>query len=45
MVDLRVATGYVGVKERSDEVGCLRGGMKKIYELRVCFHFLLDFVV
>ena len=45
LVDLRVATGRVGVKVRSDEIGCLRGGMKKIYELRVCFHFLLDFGV
>ena len=40
----RVATGRGGVKEWSDEIGCLRGGMKKkIYELRVCFHFLPDF--
>lgn len=45
MVDQCVGTGRVGVKERSDEIGCLRGGMKKIYELRVCFHFLPDFVV
>ena len=45
MVDQRVATGRVGVKVRSDEIGCLRGGMKKIYELRVCFHFLPDFGV
>ena len=25
----RVATGRVGVKEWSDEIGCLKGGMKK----------------
>ena len=31
MVDQRVATGCVGVKVRSDEIGCLRGGMKKKY--------------
>ena len=28
----RVATGRVGVKEWSDEIGCLKGGMKKLYE-------------